>query len=59
MQGGAFIKGEDDVCANLVLHAHRYFRGKAVHAAIDMRFKGHAIIINMGQPLFISSYYLI
>ena len=55
MQRRALIEGEDDVGTDLMLDLHRNFRSKAVHAAIDMGFKGHALIIDMGQPLFISS----
>ena len=59
MQSRAFIEGEDDVGTDLMLYLHRNLGGKAVHAAIDMGFKGHAFIIDMGQALFISSDHII
>ena len=59
MQSGALIEGEDDVSANLMLDLHRNLWGKAVHAAIDMRFKGHALIIDMGKTFLISGNDLI
>ena len=59
MQSRALIEGEDDVGADLMLYLHRNFWSKAVHAAIDMGFKGHALIIDMGQPFFVSGNDLI
>ena len=59
MQSSALIKGKDDVGANFMLNLHGYFGGEAMHRAIEVRFKGNAVIINMSQTLFISGNNLI
>ena len=59
MKGGALIEGEDDVGAQLVLNLHGDLRGEAVHRAIEMGFKGNAIVINMSEPFLIISNHLI
>ena len=59
MQRRAFIEGEDDVGTDLMLHLHRNLGGEAVHAAINMGFEGHALIIDMGKAFFISSDHII
>ena len=59
MQSRALIEGEDDVCTDAVLDLHRNFRGKTMHAAIDMGFKGDALIIDMGKAFLISSNHII
>ena len=47
MKRGALIKSKDDVSPELVLHLHGDFRGKAMHGAIEVRFKGDSVIINV------------
>ena len=53
VQRRALIEGEDDICANLVLDLHRDLWRKSMHRAIYVRFEGDALIIYMGQALFI------
>ena len=45
----AFIKGHDDIRAELFLDFDRFFGGEAVHRAVDVAFKGDPIFVDLAH----------
>ena len=44
---GAFVKTHNHIGPQIMLNLHRFFRCKAMFAAITVAFEGHAVFINL------------
>ena len=49
-RGTVYVKGKNDICAQIMLNLDGFFRCNIMHGTVQMRSKRHAILPNFSEP---------